>query len=130
MDQVEKTNKYEIFKSLKGNRPLEKTHIRKLKKSIENNNRLNLHPIIINQNYEIIDGQHRLEVAKQLGLDIFYIKSETINDEHLIECNVNQKSWEVENYIDFFSQKEKITDYVELKNFMQLSNLKPKVLPI
>jgi hypothetical protein len=128
MEQVEKTKEYERFKTLNGNRHLDKYHLRKLTESIEKNNRLNLHPIIINQNDEIVDGQHRLAVAKALGLDIFYIKSNSINDEHLIDCNVNQKSWEVENYIDYFSVKEKIEDYICLKNLLARTRLKPKAI--
>lgn len=128
MEQVEKTIEYDKFKILTGNRPLNRSHLKKLKGSIEKSNHLNLHPIIVNQNYEVIDGQHRLECARQLGYEIFYIKSDTIQDEHLIECNVNQKSFEVENYIDFFAVKEKKEEYIQLRDMLKSSELKPKAL--
>lgn len=128
MEQVEKTQDYTKFNLLSGNRPIDKGHLRKLKKSIEENNRLNLHPIIVNKNFEIIDGQHRLQAAKELGVDIYYIKSDTINDDHLIESNVNQKSFEAENYIEYFSTKNKLPDYVELRNYMNMTKLKPKAI--
>lgn len=128
MEQVQSTREYSKFKYLTGNRPLDRHHLKKLKKSIETNNHLNLHPIIVNQNFEVIDGQHRLEIARTLNLDIFYIKSDKINDEHLIECNVNQKSFEVENYIDFFAIKEKKPEYIQLKDMLKSTGLKPKAL--
>lgn len=128
MEQVQSTKDYDQFRYLQGNRPLDKYHLKKLKASIEKNNHLNLHPIIVNQNFEIIDGQHRHEVAKQLEVEIFYIKSDVIQDEHLIECNVNQKSFEVENYIDYFAVKEKKSEYILLKNLLKKSGLKPKAL--
>ncbi len=128
MEQVQKTNDYSKFNILKGNRPLDRYHLKKLKESVEKENHLNLHPIIINQNNEVIDGQHRLEVARQLGLDIFFIKSDTVTDEHLIHCNVNQKSFEVENYIDYFAIKERKEEYIQLKNMLKSSCLKPKAL--
>jgi hypothetical protein len=128
MEQVQSTKDYNIFNLLPGNRPVDRYHIKKLKSSIEKNNHLNLHPIIVNQNFEVIDGQHRLEAAKQLGVDVFYIKSDVINDEHLIECNVNQKSFEVENYIDYFAVKDKKDEYIKLKKMMASSGLKPKAL--
>jgi hypothetical protein len=128
MEQVQKTIIYDQFKFLKGNRKIDRYHLKKLKESIEKNNHLNLHPIIVNANMEIIDGQHRYEAAKLLGLEIFFIKSESVHDDHLIASNVNQRSWEVENYIDYFSIKEKLPDYVELKNLMELSELKPKAI--
>jgi hypothetical protein len=128
MDQIEKTKNYTIFKYLTGNRPLNKSHLKKLKSSIEKDNHLNLHPIVVNQNLEIIDGQHRLECAKQLDIDIFYIKSDKVPDDHLIDCNVNQKSFECENYIDYFAIKEKKIEYIHLKNMLESSGLKPKAL--
>jgi hypothetical protein len=128
MEQVQKTNEYGKFNILKGNRPIDRYHLKKLKESIEKDNHLNLHPIIVNQNFEVIDGQHRLEAAKQLGLDIFFIKSDSVTDEHLIHCNVNQKSFEVENYIDYFAIKERKEEYIQLKDMLKSSGLKPKAL--
>jgi hypothetical protein len=128
MEQIEKTKEYGKFKFLDGNRPIDKYHVKKLKQSIEKSNHLNLHPIIINHNYEIIDGQHRLEAAKQLDVEIFFIKSGLVNDDHLIDCNVNQKSFDVENYIDYFAIKEKKSEYILLKQMLKSSGLKPKAL--
>ncbi len=128
MEQVEKTNEYSKFKYLTGNRPLNRSHLKKLKTSIETNNHLNLHPIIVNQNFEVIDGQHRLECARQLGVEVFYIKSDQIKDEHLIDCNVNQKGFECENYIEFFAVKDKKPEYIQLRDMMKVSGLKPKAL--
>jgi len=128
MNQVEVTKNYEIFKLLNGNRGIDRYHLKKLTESIKKNNQLNLHPIIVNKDFEVIDGQHRLKAATELGVEVFYIKSETINDEHLIECNVNQKSFDVENYIDFFAIKEKNQVYAQLKEMLKSSGLKPKAL--
>ena len=128
MEQVESTNEYGLFSFLKGNRQINKAHLKKLKKSIEKNNHLNLHPMIVNQNFQIIDGQHRLECARELGIEIFYIKSDVVADEHFIHCNVNQKSLDVENYINYFAIKEQKPEYIQLKEMMALSGLKPKAL--
>ena len=128
MEQVNSTKNYTIFKTLSGNRPLSKSHLKKLRKSIEDNNHLNLHPIIVNQNFEVIDGQHRLQCAKDLEIEIFYIKSDTVSDQHLIDCNVNQKSFECDNYIDYFAIKEKKEEYIKLKNMLRQTTLKPKAL--
>ena len=128
MENIQSTQDYTLFTYLSGNRPIDKGHVKRLIKSIEKNNRLNLHPIIVNGKNEIIDGQHRHAAAKQLGIELFFIKSESVDDEHLIDCNVNQKLFEVENYIDFFSVKEKNPDYIQLKQFLQSTQLKPKAL--
>lgn len=128
MDQVEKTKDYDKFKILTGNRAVERHHLKKLKASIEKSNHLNLHPIIVNNNFEVIDGQHRLQAARELQVEIFYIQSANIEDDHLIDCNVNQKSFDVENYINYFAIKDKKEEYIQLKNMLKASGLKPKAI--
>ncbi len=128
MNQIEKTKNYSIFKTLEGNRHLDRYHLKKLKKAIEEENQLNIHPIIINKDFYVIDGQHRLQVAKELDLEVFYIQSDTVSDLHVIGCNVNQKSFEVENYIDYFAIKEKKDEYIQLKEMLKSTQLKPKAL--
>lgn len=128
MSEIAKTTEYEIFKKMDGNRHLDRYHLKKLRSAIEQDNQLNVHPIIVNKDFYVIDGQHRLEVAKQLNCEIFYIKSDTVTDLHVIHGNVNQKSFDVENYIDYFAIKEKKKEYIQLKEMLKSSGLKPKAL--
>jgi hypothetical protein len=128
MSQIQKTTDYQIFKKMDGNRHLELYHLKKLSAAIQKDNQLNVHPIIVNKDFYVIDGQHRLEVAKSLGLEIFYIQSDTVTDLHVIDGNVNQKSFEVENYIDYFAIKERNPVYIELKGMLKSTGLKPKSL--
>ncbi len=128
MENIEQTSEYSKFKYLQGNRAIDKGHLKKLKSSIEKNNHLNLHPIIVNAHFEIIDGQHRFKAAEELGLPLYFIRSSSVTDDHLIHCNVNQKLFEVENYIDFFAVKEKKPEYIQLKEMLKASGLKPKAL--
>lgn len=128
MKQIQKTLNYSIFKKLSGNRPLDGSHLKKLKTSIKNDNQLSLHPIIVNNLFEIIDGQHRLKSAEDLGVEIYYIVSDSVKEGHLIDCNVNQKSFQVENYIEYFSIKGSNDSYVKLSEMLNSSKLKPKAL--
>lgn len=128
MRQIQQTKDYSIFKKMEGNRHLDRFHLKKLSSAIQKDNQLNVHPIIVNSDFYVIDGQHRLEAAKSLGLEIFYIQSETVTDLHVIYGNVNQKSFEVENYIDYFAIKEKNAVYIQLKGMLNSSGLRPKAL--
>lgn len=128
MHHIQKTKDYSLFKMLEGNRRLDKYHLKKLKKAIEEENQLNIHPIIVNKHFCVIDGQHRLQVAKELDLEVFYIQSENVSDLHVIGCNVNQKQFEVENYIDYFAVKERKEDYIQLKEMLKSTTLRPKAL--
>ncbi len=128
MTQIQSTKDYSIFRKMEGNRHIDRYHLKKLMAAIEKDNQLRVHPIIVNKEFFVIDGQHRLEVAKSLGLEIFYIQSESVSDLHVIDGNVNQKSFEVENYIDYFAIKEKNPVYIELKRMLKSTSLKPKAL--
>jgi hypothetical protein len=128
MEQIQSTRDYSVFKKMDGNRHLDRFHLKKLSSAIERDNQLNVHPIIVNKDFYVIDGQHRLEAAKNLKLEIFYIQSETVTDLHVIDGNVNQKSFEVENYVDYFAIKERNPIYVELKGMLKSTGLKPKAL--
>lgn len=128
MNQIQKTKDYEMFKIMEGNRHIDRYHLKKLTAAIEKDNQLAVHPIIVNKDGYVIDGQHRLNAAKTLGIDIYFIKSDEVTDLHVIDGNVNQKSFEVENYIDYFAIKDKKIEYIQLKDMMKATGLKPKAL--
>jgi len=128
MIQIQKTTNFSMFKKMEGNRHLDRYHFKRLKLAIEKDNQLSVHPIIVNKDFFVIDGQHRLQAAQELDLEIFYIQSDTVTDLHVIDGNVNQKCFEVENYIDYFAVKERNQIYIELKGMLKSTGLKPKAL--
>ena len=67
---IYKTKEYDKFKNIKGNRRLNARNYIKLMRSMSEEQLII--PIICNENYEIIDGQHRYNSAKELGLDLYY----------------------------------------------------------
>src|SRR5574344_1973849 len=96
VNQVNQTNDYEMFKTLDGNRNVNKLHVNRLKESFKKAYLLS--PIIINLRNQIIDGQHRFEAAKALGLQIYY----TICDDYGLKefqiFNTNIKKKKKEDY--------------------------------
>lgn len=66
------TTDYTMFKTYEHNRNLRPSHLRELAADVLDGH--DLVPIMINHNYEVIDGHHRLKVAENLGTPIlFYI---------------------------------------------------------
>jgi len=113
--QIFITRDYSLFKKLKGNRNLNKLNLKKITRSIEK-----VHipiPIVVNENYEIIDGQHRLEVCKNLGYPVYYIMIEgmTLDDVKLL--NTNSQGWKLGDYLDSFCEEDNHT-YLEVKSFV------------
>ncbi len=66
------TLEYGKFKKMQGNRPLVERNVLNLMGSILSRNLLKNHPILVNKNFEVVDGQHRLEAAKRLNEIVYY----------------------------------------------------------
>lgn len=117
--QTLKTNDYSIFKKCPANpRAIISMHLKHLIVSIETNNMLKYRPIMVNQNMEIMDGQHRLEAAKKLGIEIYYQINESAEDEDIILLNNNQKAWKIEDYVNFYINKGKV-EYHNINSFLK-----------
>ena len=103
--QVKETKNYEMFSTIGGNRPKNQLHLSRLKKSMEE--QLLISPIIVNEKYQVIDGQHRLKVSSELNLPERYIVCEGYGLTEVQRLNQNSKDWKM---IDF------ISGYAELGN--------------
>jgi hypothetical protein len=108
------TNNYSLFKSIDGNRVLNELHLKRLKKSIEKNYLFTV--ITVNESYEIIDGQHRFEAAKELKMPINYIvcPGYGLNEVHIL--NQNSKTWSAEDYLTGYCDLG-YKDYLNFKRF-------------
>jgi len=114
VNQILKTTNYDLFKSIDGNRRLNLLNVKKIKKSMEI---VHLQvPIIINAKYQIIDGQHRFEAAKQLGLPIYYIINHNYGLSEVHRLNMIGKNWTFYDYLDGYADAG-IKDYVEARKF-------------
>ena len=67
--EIFRTNKYEIFKQLKGNREVSPKRISKIINSIKEVGYI-INPIIVNEKMEVIDGQGRLEALRILKIQL------------------------------------------------------------
>lgn len=107
-----------MFKGVKGNRDLNKKNLLSITKSIANKNLLEANPIIVNENMEIIDGQHRLKVAQDNNLEIYYITIKGTYLEDIHRLNTARKDWSNLDYITSYAKRGK-QSYVKLLEFMQ-----------
>lgn len=117
-----KTRDYAIFKLRHDNRTLELAHIEKLVQSIQARNLLEFRPIIVNSKMEILDGQHRLEAAKKLGVEIYYQIQDDVKAEDIITLNIS-KAWNMGDYLNYYVKND-YEEYKKLKEFMTKHNLK------
>ena len=124
MIKIEQTTNYGKFKTIRGNREINRVHLGKLCKSILENDLLEANPIIVNEKFQILDGQHRLLAAEKLGVPIYYVVTPTgtggIAEVQLF--NSNLRAWNMKNYLNSYIERGNL-NYVELQDFMDKTGL-------
>tara|TARA_R110000772_G_scaffold264687_1_gene385436 strand:+ start:548 stop:1336 length:789 start_codon:yes stop_codon:yes gene_type:complete len=114
---VYKTNDLSVFQEIKGNRPPNPQHIRRLVASIKENGLL-CNPILVNERLEVIDGQHRLLAAKESKSEIYYIVLNGYDLKEVHALNLNQKNWTKKDFMDGYAEMG-VEPYIKLRNFMR-----------
>lgn len=96
---IYKTRDYKAFSIVQKNRLINASHVNKLKSSIEKHNLLRANPITVNQWGEVIDGQHRLTAAEQLGEYIYFYIAYDVNQQAIHIINKLRKNWDSNSYL-------------------------------
>jgi ParB-like nuclease family protein len=125
MTNILKTDDYNIFKRITGNRSINKAQVQKLYQSIsENPNLAMATPIIVNDNMEVLDGQHRLEAMKKLKLPISYFLVSNMGLEEVQAINSATKIWNPVDYAISYSElgNENYKTYLDFKKRYHLSH--------
>lgn len=98
-----RTNDYSIFKRLDGNREVKSIRVAKIRKSIEKNGYI-YNPLVVNEKYEIIDGQGRLEVLKEMSIPVDFVISEGAGVKECIALNANTTAWSMKDYVESYCE--------------------------
>lgn len=121
------TKDYSVFKTLDGNRIVNPLHVKKLVKSMQEKD-LSI-PIVVNEKFEVIDGQHRLSARTQLNLEVPFIICENYSLDDVHRANANHMKW---SHLDFLkgyaeagnsSYEFMLLTYEEHKNDLTVSNI-------
>lgn len=126
------TTDYDMFKKLEGNRDFEgkpsKVHIERLKKSMELNPELaEFLPIMVQRGTnKVLDGQHRLQARKELGLPVYFTYADDIGIEETHVINSNTRAWILEDYARSYAKLGK-EHYVDLVKIMDRHKIPPSI---
>ena len=118
--KIFKTKNYKMFKLFAGNRKIQ--HRPDLLRSIADRGLVN--PIIVDSQYRVIDGQHRLHVCELLGIPVEYTVR-SFSEDAIIDMNINQKSWVLDDYLTRYVNQDN-SNYVTLKSLMETYKLNLK----
>lgn len=127
MSRLQKTKDYSKFKFMKGQRPINmlSPECRALKSSMQEYGFLSAFPLMARPNGSagslvIVDGQHRFSIAKELGLDVYYVIDST--DIDVTKVNKAQRKWTAFDYAHRWAASGK-KDYQELLDYHHAYNL-------
>lgn len=123
MKHIESKNKnyvstdYSVFKTLLGNREIEKRRITKAMKGLQTAGQ-QLIPIVVNERMEVIEGQARLKACKELGLPVEYTIRKGARVEDAILLNTTSTKWGIVDYIRSYASQGN-ENYKFLLNLME-----------
>lgn len=109
---IMKTNNYDLFKMVKGNRRVNQANYSKIIKSMKEEQLII--PIVVNEKYEIIDGQHRFLASKDLGKPVYYFVVNGYGIDQVKRANIASSNWKKEDYLEMFIS-EGNTAYIEFE---------------
>jgi hypothetical protein len=120
--QILSTTNYSMFKFSSLNRTPSDEHVRILANAIKKSNQLDVNPIVVTKDMQIVSGQHRFLAAKRLGVPIFYIVKD-VPDTYYLEANSNQRKTIPSDVVDFYCAHLPIPDYKLLKKIQEITKL-------
>lgn len=120
VNKVYKTYDLSIFNSIDGNRVPNLQHIRRLTDSLKLHG-MKCNPILVNEKMQVIDGQHRLQAAKNVNTFVYYIVVNGYKLQEVHTLNLNQKNWSKRDYMEGYAEMG-IESYVKLKEFTQIND--------
>lgn len=127
MKKVYETTRYDQFKLLVGNRPV-KASGNKWNRLCESMKKYGqLVPALVDTNYNVLDGQHRLEACKLLGIPFVYSIADLSASAGVIGGINTSKSWGTKDFIRYYASQtdKKSMNYKFLQCLMSEFNELP-----
>lgn len=118
------TKDYDQFIMLEDNRMINWNHVLRLSEAIKAYPEgMKFEPILINDHWEIIDGQHRLKALKELGYPVYYQIGHGLDINDTIRMNVYRRNWTPLDYAYTYAARGK-------KDYQRYLNLHDKHLDL
>lgn len=117
--KIIESKEYDKFKILNGNRCIRASHVKRLIESMTE--KYIPVPIIVNELHYIIDGQHRMEACKEMGIPFHYIEIKGLGLEDVQRLNSNNKKWSIEDIMESHIDLGN-SNYVAYRAFLETHN--------
>ena len=116
------------FTLLDDNRDIDKKHVAMLAISIRRYGQLM--PIVVNENLQVIEGQHRLKACMELGIPVAYIISQKTSSKDVAIMNNSQKGWKNRDYLKHFSHSNhsNSSTYKKITTFLRVIHYRSQLV--
>lgn len=116
--EVYVTTQYDLFDLFPENRNINPAHVAWLQARVEEKNLLHLNPMIVDGEGRILDGQHRLRVAENLGVPIYYVLTQNgeMGIEDVAGTNSATRRWARTDYLHYWCERGS-QHYLALRDF-------------
>lgn len=111
------TRDYSIFKKMKGNRKKSKSNLSRLVASFKKKCLLRI--IIVNEHFEVVDGQHSLQALEQAGEPVHFIIQPGYGLEEVQIYNSNVSVWKKKDFLVSFADQG-FEPYQKMLEFMEM----------
>ncbi len=118
VNEVYSTKDYNKFKFRGDNRIIKEPHVKGLIKNMRERGWEPGSYVVINNKGEVIDGQHRVKAATQVGIAILYTIEKSAGFDTIRNLNRNQKNWAITDHIHGFIE-ENNPHYIKLNNYIK-----------
>lgn len=106
-----------LLGKLPGNRSITQQRVMKIERSVDKVGWI-VPTIVVNENFEIIDGQGRAEVAKRYDLPVNVDVVPGLGIEDCIAMNVEQTNWVMTDFIESYAEQG-MPDYIRFRDLMK-----------
>lgn len=116
---VQSSNRYDQFSVIDANRDVVRGHVERIKKAMEEGGNLTqVQPILVNENLEIIDGQHRFVAVQELGEPVFYTVVPGLRVDDARRMNIVHRQWTSDDFLKSYVAAG-LQDYIKFKEFRE-----------
>lgn len=120
--KIYETYDFSLFKRMAANRKVSEGNVTKIMASINVNGLLH-NPIVVNKDFDVIDGQHRLRALHELSKQgdrhpiLFVIKDDYTESEMIAYNSYNRFNWTASSFLQHYTERG-FKPYVALSKFM------------
>ena len=113
---ISSTKNYDQFHVDPINRKVDPKHVKELIEAIQEKNLLREYPIVVDEHFKLIDGQHRLAAAKSLNVPVFFIVSREAKVEDIPLITSRVAHWTSANHLHSWIARDN-QNYIALQKF-------------